>query len=72
MTLPNSGDYAPSGSINIAFDSEEEAFRVLRDEVCADFARGEGTRIPGQLTKIEYVIAVAAIVAAFIGILICR
>lgn len=72
MTPSEHDGYAPSGSIRIVTDSDEEEFRRMRDEICDDFAKAEGTRIPGQLGRIEYALAIVAVIAAFIGILLCR
>ena len=63
---------ALSGSIRIDIDGAEEEFRRQRDEVCLEYAQSEGTRLPGQLTPAEYAIAIITLVAAFIGILLCR
>lgn len=72
MTHSHDRGYAPSGSIHIAADGDEEEFRRMRDEICADFAAQEGTRMRGQLTPAEFAVTVLAIVAAFVGILLCR
>lgn len=72
MTHSDPSDYALSGSIRIGPDAAEEEFRAMRDEVCDEFARSEGTRLPGQLTRPEYAITVVVLVASFVAILLCR
>lgn len=72
MSNHDPAQYALSGSINISEDSDEAAFRLLREEVCDEYARSEGTRLPGQLTRIEYAVAVIAVIAAFVGVLLSR
>lgn len=72
MTHSEHRDHAPSGSIHVTVDGEEAEFRRLRQEICDAYARSEGTRLPGQLGKLEYALAVISVVAAFVGILLFR